>query len=234
MLPTSPVPSPIPFSERDRLQALYRTELLESAPDAAFDALTVKAAELFDSPIALISLVDRHRQWFLSKVGLTIDESPRSASLCSHAILGSSNDVLFVPDARLDGRFQASHVVIEEPFIRFYAGAPIITRDGQTIGVLCVLDPVPRQNCSEHQRAGLRSLASEASAIVNARLEAKSQGPTPTIEPIDAYVGQRLYQLRLQLSVTQSRLAFELGVSMQPITRMEEGDIRIPAAQLLI
>jgi len=224
----------IPFSERQRLQALYRTELLDSAAHPAFDAITLQVAALFETPIGLISLVDKHRQWFLSKVGVTVAEVPRAASMCSHAILGSCDDILFIPDARQDERFNVSAIVSGEPFIRFYAGAPIVTRDGHAIGVLCVLDLVPRQRCSERQREGLMFFASEVSERINSILEAKSQAPGQDIKPIDAHVGRRLLEQRVELDVTRSRLAFELGVSERDIVNMECGATRISAEQLLL
>ncbi|MGI9476401.1 MAG: GAF domain-containing protein [Hyphomicrobiaceae bacterium] len=233
ILSTPPVPALIPFSEQERLQTLYRTELLDSAPDPEFDAITLQAADLFDSPIALISLVDRHRQWFLSSVGLEISETPRAASMCSHAILGQRDDILFVPDACQDQRFLACAIVSNEPFIRFYAGAPITTQDGHTIGVLCVLDLTLRDSCSKRQKEGLVFLAREVSARIDSILEAKSQTLVRDIKPIDAHVGQRLRELRVKNNVTHSRLAFELGVSARDISDMERGAIRIPAEQLL-
>ncbi len=228
-----PLIAPIPFSERDRLQTLYRTELLDSVQHPTFDAITLKAAELFQTPIALTSLVDRHRQWFLSKVGLTISETPRSASLCSHAILNACDDILFVEDARQDPRFNASQVVIGDPYIRFYAGAPIIARGEHTIGVLCVLAPYPRPACALHERDGLKPLAKEASPAVNAILDIKSRQPALGIKPIDAHVGKRLQEIRARLGVTRNRLAFELGVSLRDVERMECGEMRMPADQLL-
>lgn len=232
-LSTPTVPALIPFSERERLQALYRTELLDSAPDPAFDAITLQAAALFDSPIALISLVDRHRQWFLSSVGLAVSEIPRAASICSHAILGARNEILFVPDASQDQHFSASAIVSGEPFIRFYAGAPIATKEGHTIGVLCVLDLNPRDNCTERQREGLIFFASETGARINSILHAKPQAPARDIKPIDVHVGQRLRELRVERNVAQSRLAFSIGVSERDISDMESGALRIAAEQLL-
>ena len=116
--------------------------VLDTPPEPALDDLTALAAAICEAPIALITLVDEHRQWFKSRVGLETQETPREYSFCAHA-LGQS-DLFIVPDAALDERFAQNPVVTGEPGIRFYAGAPLITPESAILGTLCVIDRVPR------------------------------------------------------------------------------------------
>jgi GAF domain-containing protein len=134
--------APIPENEAERLAALHRLLLLDTPPEERFDRIVAFAAEEFDVPIALISLVDGDRQWFKARTGLGVCQTPRSSSFCGHAIL--ARDVLVVPDARLDERFFDNPMVVGEPHIRFYAGAPIELEDGHRLGTLCLIDTAPR------------------------------------------------------------------------------------------
>lgn len=132
----------VPENEADRLAALRRILMLDTPPEERFDRIVEFAAKEFDVPIALISLVESDRQWFKAKVGLTVCETPRSISFCAHAIL--SHEFTIIPDATLDPRFSGNPLVIGGPRIKFYAGAPLELHDGQRIGMLCLIDTVPR------------------------------------------------------------------------------------------
>lgn len=146
----------IPANEASRLAALRALAILDTPPEASFDRLTRLARTLFDTQIAVVSLVDSNRQWFKSCIGLDINQTPRSVSFCGHAIL---DDQLFiVPDALGDPRFADNPLVTEPPYIRFYAGQPIRASDGSRVGTLCVLDTQPKQP-TEQQCASLRDLA---------------------------------------------------------------------------
>jgi GAF domain-containing protein len=129
-------------AERQRLEALSRYHGYGALRGAAFDDLARLAAYVCQTPISLVSLVDSRRQWFLSSAGVDICESSRDVSFCAHALIGP--DMLIVPDAQADARFADNPLVWDEPFIRFYAGAPLVTSDGYTLGTLCVIDHVPR------------------------------------------------------------------------------------------
>ena len=145
------MPSPKPKNEKQRLKVLWQYDVLDTVPEEIFDELADLAAHICEAPIALISLIDEDRQWFKSKIGMTISETSRDISFCAHAIL--NNDLLIVPDATQDERFKNNPLVTSDPRIRFYAGAPLVTPDGHALGTLCVMDNVPRTLRSEQQQA---------------------------------------------------------------------------------
>lgn len=134
--------TPVTECEATRLKALYQYQILDTDSEAAFDDLARLAAHICNTPIALISLIDEHRQWFKSKVGLTISETHRDLAFCAHAIL--RDEPLIVQNALTDQRFNTNALVTAEPHIRFYAGAPLITPNGHSLGTLCVIDQIPR------------------------------------------------------------------------------------------
>ena len=134
---------PLPPDELQRLRDLERQGVLDHPGDEHFDRLVTLTASVLDAPIALISLVDRDRQWFLARHGLEIRETPRSMAFCAHAIAGE--ETLVVPDAMQDSRFNTNPLVIAEPRFRFYAGTPLQSREGHNLGTLCVIDRKPRQ-----------------------------------------------------------------------------------------
>lgn len=146
----------IPDYEEERLVALYNLELLDSEPEERFDRITRLARSYFDFPIALISLVDRDRQWFKSIVGLEAEALPRDTSFCGHAIL--QEEVFSIPDASLDPRFADNPLVIGEPYIRAYYGVPLRAPDGFRVGTLCLVDHKPRELSAE-QLDTLRDMA---------------------------------------------------------------------------
>jgi signal transduction histidine kinase len=133
---------PIPADERERLEELYRYSILDTPSEEFFDHLTQLAARTFDVPIALISLVDRDRQWFKSHHGIAATQTPREHAFCAHTIL--SSEPLVVEDATADSRFANNVFVLGDPSIRFYAAVPLVTSRGFAIGSLCVIDRRPR------------------------------------------------------------------------------------------
>jgi GAF domain-containing protein len=148
--------APVPGNDKKRLKVLWEYQVLDSIPEEVFDDLTELAARICEAPIALITLVDEDRQWFKSRVGVTVTETSRDISFCGHAIC--QTDLFIVPDATKDARFSRNPLVISDPKIRFYAGAPLISPDGYALGSLCVIDKVPRDLRPEQKQA-LRILA---------------------------------------------------------------------------
>ncbi len=156
----------LPSNEGKRLAALRHFEILDSEPEQSYDDLTYIASVICQMPIVLVSLIDEHRHWFKSKVGLAVSETSRETSFCAHAIL--RNEVMVVPDAHLDERFQDNPLVLGDPNIRFYAGAPLYSNEGFALGTLCVIDSVPR-TLSEQQVKGLEALARQVSSLIEMR-----------------------------------------------------------------
>ena len=148
----------LPENEERRLAKLTRLGVLDTLPQKAFDDITALASAICGTPIALISLVDRERQWFKSRVGLDAVQTHREVAFCSHAIL-RPDEVMVVEDAAQDPRFHDNPLVTDDPRIRFYAGAPIVTDDGFTLGTVCVIDRQSRQ-LDASQLQSLRSLSS--------------------------------------------------------------------------
>ncbi|WP_119157815.1 GAF domain-containing protein [Caldimonas tepidiphila] len=149
------LPAPIPDDETERLAALHRIMLLDTPPEERFDRLVEFAAHELDMPIALISLLDEGRQWFKSRVGVSLAETPRDISFCAHTILGE--ELLVIEDASEDERFADNPLVTGEAHIRFYAGAPLKSPSGHKVGTLCVLDTRPRR-LDHIERATLEAL----------------------------------------------------------------------------
>jgi len=156
----------VPANESDRQAALDQLRILDTPPEARFDRLTRMAARLLDVPIALISLIDRDRQWFKSCVGLDVSETPRSISFCGHAIL--IGQPLLVEDASTDERFRDNPLVTGAPNIRFYAGTPLHSADGYALGTLCVIDRIPRKLSKEDLQC-LRDIADCIEEQISAR-----------------------------------------------------------------
>jgi PAS domain S-box-containing protein len=156
--------APLPPDEHQRLANLRSFGILDTLPQKAFDDITALASQICGTPIAVISLVDEDRQWFKSKVGLEVAETSRDIAFCGHAILQPA-DVMVVPDALRDVRFQTNELVLGDPNIRFYAGAPIVSPEGYPLGTVCVIDTQTR-TLTTSQEASLRSLSNLVSNLM--------------------------------------------------------------------
>jgi PAS domain S-box-containing protein len=148
--------APLPLDETRRLEVLLNLNILDTPPEQRFDRITRVASRMFHVPIAMVTLIDGHRQWFKSRVGVDLSESPRGTSFCAHTIL--QDGVMVVEDASFDPRFADNPMVTDGPKVRFYAGFPVAAPDGSKIGTLCLIDQAPRQ-FSEDEQALLRDLA---------------------------------------------------------------------------
>lgn len=153
------LPPAIPLNEHNRLRTLRSLDVLDTPPEERFDRLTRLARRLFQVPISVVSLVDMNRQWFKSCIGLDATETSRDISFCGHAIL--QDDIFVIPDALEDPRFADNPLVTGAPGIRFYAGCPLVMRDGSKVGTLCIIDSSPRTLGPEDFNL-LRDLASMA------------------------------------------------------------------------
>ncbi len=197
--------APLPSNEQQRIAKLLSYEILDSIAETAYDDLTSLAAYICETPIALISLVDSDRQWFKSKVGMSATETHRDFAFCAHALL--AQDLFIIPDALQDQRFVDNPLVTGAPYIRFYAGAPLITPDDFTLGTLCVIDYQPRQ-FSDRQKDTLRALSRQIVAqlelgqnlktlvqAVSDRQQAEAEVRQLNIE-LEARVQQRTHDLQ--------------------------------------
>lgn len=159
-----------PFNEELRLQDLYSYDILDSEQDKDFDDLLEIAAHIYGCPIAAITFIDVERQWLKSKIGLHKDiyETSRDVAFCSHTIL--TNDVLIVEDATKDDRFSENPLVVNDPSIRFYAGAPIVSAGGYRLGSICVIDNESRE-LSQQEARMLHILSRQISKLLELRLK---------------------------------------------------------------
>lgn len=147
------------LTEAERLAALEAYGVLDTPPESRFDGLTALAADLFDAPMSVISLIDRDRQWFKSVLGIQPGQTPRAEAFCDHTIRLGPGEVMVVPDARLDPRFADNPSVVGPPFVRFYAGAVLHSPQGHGLGSLCVIDTEPRTEFDDRARRRLSRLA---------------------------------------------------------------------------
>jgi GAF domain-containing protein len=156
-------PAQIPTNEPKRLDVLRSLAILDSESDAGFDGLVELAKTLFDLPMVAVSLVDEQRQWFKASIGLGVCETHREVSFCAHIV--EKPKVMVVEDAMLDDRFYDNPLVTEEPFIRFYAGAPLRPVGDEVLGTLCVMHTRPRSFSDDEQQL-LKLLAGQAEQLI--------------------------------------------------------------------
>jgi signal transduction histidine kinase/ActR/RegA family two-component response regulator len=192
--------APIPDSEAARLEELRGYCVLDTPPEQPFDDITALAAQVCRRPIALVSLVDADRQWFKSRHGLDVAETPRDVAFCAHAIL-NPEQVMVVPDAHRDERFADNPLVTLSPHIRAYAGAPLVGAGGEALGTLCVLDREPA-DFSEADIAALRALARQAMVQLELRrsdvtmLRTELEAARHRIGVLEAQVTERTAELQ--------------------------------------
>ena len=211
--------------EAERLAALEAHDILDTLPEQGFDDLTRLASYICGTPIALVSLVDAERQWFKSRVGLEAAETHRDLAFCAHAILDEG--LMVVPDAEQDERFHDNPLVTGEPHVRFYAGTPLKTAEGHSLGTLCVIDHVPRRLTPEQQEA-LGALGRQVEAQLRLRLrlreaerrEAESRSQRDTLARVQRQKDELLHvvmrDFQMPLSGIQSSASLVLSRALVP------------------
>ena len=188
-----------PMNEEARLRELRDFELLDSAPDKVLDDITRLAAQICGMPISLISLVDKERQWFLSRQGLTPQETPRDEAFCAHAI-HHPDEIMVVPDASVDARFVDNPLVTGDPDIRFYAGVPLVSKGGYPLGTLCVIDRVPHNALTPAQADSLAILARQVCDHLEMRRQLRHLATaTVSPRPAEERSARRRYVRKIQI-----------------------------------
>ena len=203
------------LAEKERITALHRLEVLDTPGEERFDRFTRLAAASFGVPIALVSLVDTDRQWFKSCVGIDSPGTPRSMAFCSHAV--ALDDLLVVPDASLDERFAANPLVTGSPHIRFYAGQPVRSLDGQPLGTLCIIDTRPRM-LDDAGRRMLRDLAQMVQDELNrAVLVAARDAAQQALVDLNARLERRVEERTRELN--EKNIALEQEIEQRVAAR---------------
>ena len=190
------VAAPLPFNEELRVSALAGYDVLDTEPEQAYDDLTTLASAVCRTPIALISLIDTHRQWFKSRVGLEATETSREVAFCAHAIL-SPGQTFEVADATQDSRFAGNPLVVGDPKIRFYAGSPLVTPQGLPIGTVCVIDRQSRQ-LDDVERRALASLARQVVTQLELRQSRAALTHESLNDPLTGLWNRPAFDRRLQ------------------------------------
>lgn len=190
--------SSVDRKEKERLRALEAYEILDTPAEKDFDDLTTLASHVCNTPISYISLLTSDRQWFKSKVGIDLSETPRSTSFCHYALL--QEEMIVANDTLEDARFRNNPFVTGPPHIRFYASSPLISSGGHKVGTLCVMDIVPKQ-LTEDQKQALSMLARQVVANLELRLkqrqlEKEKQQLRATNENLDKFVHMVSHDLR--------------------------------------
>ena len=215
--------APLSAKETLRLAKLQSYGILDTLPEQLYDDITELAAHICQTPTALVSLIDSNRQWFKSKFGLNVSETPRSMAFCTHTI--QSADVMIVEDTLTHPKFQNNPLVTGEPFIRFYAGAPLITPDGYALGSLCVIDQKPHQLTKQQIRA-LQVLSQQ----VVAQIELKYQ--RDQLATASQQLEQKVRERTASLSASLHRLLTVQSTLLKREARSRYGALHDPLTHL--
>ena len=205
---------PIPLNEIERMRALQLYDILDTLPEKAFDEITQLAAHICGCPIATVSIIAQDRQWYKSRVGFDATETPRDIAFCAHTI--NQTETLIVPDTYKDVRFQDNPVVTGGPKVRFYAGAPLINKEGFGLGTICVVDLEPR-SLNAQQTAALEALSRHVVILLELRRAERE------VASLNAELEQRVAERTAQLKITNDLLTAEI----QERERMQQQMVQI-------
>ncbi|HET9225793.1 MAG TPA: ATP-binding protein [Thermoanaerobaculia bacterium] len=213
---------PLPPNEAERLRALHQYRILDTLPEQVYDDLTRMAAQICDAPIALVSLIDAERQWFKSRLGLDGNETDRAISFCAHAV--ATGEMLMVHDALRDERFFDNPNVLEDPYVRFYAGAPLRTEAGHALGTLCVVDRRPRE-LSDSQIAMLQTLSRMVMSQFDLRLllserEQVERARSEMVSIVSHELRTPLTSIRGSLGLIEGGAAGEVPPAIAPLVQV--------------
>lgn len=192
-----------PENEQERLKALNGLSILDTLPESDYDNVTKLASHICETPISLVSLVDSNRQWFKSKVGLNVSETPREYAFCTHA-MEKPQEILIVNDSRSDERFHDNPLVTGDPHVIFYAGVPLVASGGFALGTLCVIDSKPNE-LNESQKEALKTLANSVVRLFDLRsneieLERKRQDLEERNKELEKFASLAAHDLRSPLN----------------------------------
>ena len=216
-------------NERERQKALEEYEILDTLPERDFDDITQIASVICNTPIALISLIDKDRQWFKSRVGLEAPQTSRDVSFCAHAIHDPEH-IFEITDARKDERFHDNPLVTEDPRIVFYAGSPLVSPEGHLLGTLCVIDRVSKK-LSEEQKKSLAALSRQVVSQLELRkknkvLEKARRQYQTLIENVDDFVFEA--NAKGMFTYCNPLMSEEMGFSSEELLTMHYTDLVHP------
>lgn len=213
-----------PENEIERIRKLDELKILDTLEEQAYDDLTLLAAQICDTPIALVSLVDTDRQWFKSHHGLDARETPRDIAFCSHAIL--SDDIFVVEDSRKDERFHDNPLATDKPYVIFYAGVPLVMSDNLRLGTLCVIDNKPR-TISDEQKTALKALSRQVVSQLELRLRVRE------LEKLDSdkneFFSMVNHELRTPLTSISGSIALLLNNQVGELNNTQQNMVEITA-----
>lgn len=202
-MPNHNMQCPLPTNEAQRLRAVLSYDILDTPPEVNFDALTRVAAHAFNTPAAVIGLMDSNRLWFKSQLGLGIPQLDRQIAFCAHAIM-RIDEPLVVEDLRQDPRFQGNPLVTQAPHLCFYAGAPLIDRHGNALGTIAVVDTQPRE-FNEAQRALLRDLSTLVVTALESRRQANQLGHLAMTDHLTGLANRAQFERTLNSEIAHAR-----------------------------